>query len=190
MNNFSIGFVRPSLMVGELGAILCLAPMLSEGSDVIRFSLMRVAADNVVGVAMTTLAFPHGIQCILYFDYFRKSMISVDQFNMGSMVSWSPIYSLAVATPESSQTFQIPSDTTSYKSMDRNWMTLLDPKWSGMSFGNFRTSRTLPKCVIDGSHGNVITSVHCGLCLSALSRYRAWCIRSGLEAGVVAASRN
>jgi len=29
-------------------------PMLSEGSDVIRFSLLRVKADNVVGVAMTT----------------------------------------------------------------------------------------------------------------------------------------
>jgi len=31
-------------------------PMLSEWSDVIRFSLMWVSAANVVGVAMTTLA--------------------------------------------------------------------------------------------------------------------------------------
>jgi len=43
-------------------------PVLSEGGDVIRFLLMRVATNNVVGVAMTTLACAHIIQCILNFD--------------------------------------------------------------------------------------------------------------------------
>jgi len=41
-----------------------------------------------------------------------------------------------------------PSDRIliSYKSMDQKLMTLLEPKCSRSSFGNFRKSRTLPKC--------------------------------------------